>query len=326
MVTRCYALYRKGLYHQAIRWGRLGISLARRGHDPGNLAYAYNAVASSYLETGDVRKAIRYRLLALRIYRQINDLAGQAHANNNLGVCYQSTDQTKALESYRSALAYYERVGNVANTAICHNNVGEVLFTMGMTDQALDEFEKALAPYAHNENPPYIYGLVLVNMSRAYQRKHDYGKAFDSILTGIRHLKKIGAKGLTIEGTLQQAEIELDSGDLTGALRTVQGSLKEASSISSALLQSRGLRISGRIRSEMHEYEQAEADLEESLNLARRARARYEEGLSLLRLAEIRRRQGKDTLKEYRTLIRNATSILDSIGATGDLAGIPDLG
>jgi len=325
IVTKCYALYRKGLYKEAIEWGRRGLSLSRRTHDLNNLAYAYNAVASSYLDTGDVKKAIRYRELALRIYEQLNDLAGQAHANNNLGVCYQSVDQTKALRSYKMALSYYERVGNMANTAICRNNVGEVLLTMGQTDEALEAFLAAVQPYENADNPPYIFGLALVNLSRAYQRKRDYGLAFQAIQRGVRHLKKIGARTLLAEATLQQAEIELEAGDLAGGLRTSQGSLKEVGEMGNTLLQARGLRISGRIHAELGEYQHAEDALKESISLARRAGAAYEEGLSLLRLAELWRREKKDNSARYQAAIRHGTTILEAMGATADLSGLPNL-
>jgi class 3 adenylate cyclase/tetratricopeptide (TPR) repeat protein len=262
IVTKCYALYRKGLYDDAIYWGHLGLSLSRRTGDRNNLAYAYNAIASSYLDTGNIKKAIRYRLQALHLYEELKDLAGQAHINNNLGVCYQLLDQEKAFQHYKKALAYYERVGHLANTAICHNNVGEVLFTMGYNDEAIGELKKAVEPYENNDNPPFIFGLALVNLSRAYQRKHDYGMAFECVRRGVRHLKKIGARTILTEAMLQEADIQLDSGDHKTASRTCQNSLKEAIEMGCTLLRARGLRLMGRIRCEMRDYAQAEADLQ----------------------------------------------------------------
>jgi tetratricopeptide (TPR) repeat protein len=229
-------------------------------------------------------------------------------------------DQEKALQSYKMALAYYQRAGNLANTAICHNNVGEVLLTMGRIDEAIGELRKATEPYENREDSPFIFGLALVNLSRAYQRKHDYGPAFESVQHGIRHLKKIGARAVLTEATLQQAEIQLETGDITGALRTCQSSLKEAIEMRSTLLQVNGLRIMGRIRKNLQDYTRAEADLLESIALARHTGSRHEEGLSLLRLAELWRETGPDKAQRYRTAVRRATAILEKMGATGDLS------
>jgi len=321
MATKCYALYRKGLHEDAIYWGRLGLSLSRRSGDRNNLAYTYNAIASSYLETGNIKKAIRYRLLALRLYEELKDLAGQAHSNNNLGVCYQFLDQEKAFQHYKASLAYFERVGHFGNTAICHNNVGEVLLTMGYDDEAIGELQKAVEPYENNDSPPFIFGLALVNLSRAYQRKHDYGMAFECVRRGIQHLKKIGARTILTEATLQEAEIQLDSGDHKAASRTCQNSLKEAIEMGGTLLQAHGLRLMGRIYCEMQDYTQAEANLRESIALARRAGGSYEEGLSLLCLAKLysRRMEDKSSRRRCQAALRRAATIFRRVGAEADL-------
>jgi class 3 adenylate cyclase/tetratricopeptide (TPR) repeat protein len=317
--TKCYALYRMGLYQDAIYWGRLGLSLSRRTGDRNNLAYTYNAIASSYLDTGNIKKAIRYRLLALHLYEELHDLGGQAHTHNNLGVCYQFLDQEKALQHYKSSLAHFKRVKHLANTAICHNNVGEVLLTMGSTNEAIGELKKAVEPYENDDNPPFIFGLALVNLSRAYQRKHEYDMAFECIRQGIRHLKKIGARTILIEAMLQEADIQLDSGNQKAAFLNCQKSLKEAIEIGNTLLQSRGLRLMGRIHCEMRDHTQAEVDLQESIVLAKQAGGYYEEGLSLLCLAKLWRRQGQDETRRYKSAVRRGTAILEKMGAVGDL-------
>jgi tetratricopeptide (TPR) repeat protein len=307
------------LYEDAIYWGRLGLSLSRRTGDRKNLAYTYNAIASSYLDTGNIKKAIRYRLLALHLYEELHDLGGQAHTHNNLGVCYQFVDQEKALQHYKSSLAHFERVRHLANTAICHNNVGEVLLTMGYTNEAIGELKKAIEPYENDDNPPFIFGLALVNLSRAYQRQNEYDMAFECIRRGMRHLKKIGARTILIEAALQRADIQLESGDCKAAFITCQKSLKEAIKMGGTLLRARGLRLMGRIRCEMRDYEQGELDLHESIVLAKKAGGLYEEGLSLLCLAGLWRKQREDNTRRYKSSLRQGTAILERMGAIGDL-------
>lgn len=322
-VTRSLALYRKGLLDEAIRWGRIGLSLSRRSRDKQNLAYAYNILANSYVDVSQIRKGILYRRLAIKLYEETGNLLGQAHANNNLGVAFQSLgDQKQALHYFRVALTLYERIGDFVSIAIAHNNVGEVLVVMGRLDEAIDHLLKVVETYEQKGEPVGCSGLAMVNLSRAYQRKGDYEKAFESLRRGVQLLRKVRVRAFVAEGVLQEAELELETGHTQTAFRLCQCALKEVTELGMKIVESRGLRIMGRIRSALADYSRAEADLLESITLAKNAGGLHEEGLSLLSVAELYLRQPEvqSTRPNALKALRKAASILASLGAQRDLA------
>jgi tetratricopeptide (TPR) repeat protein len=318
IVTKSLALFRKGLYEQAIRWGRLGLTLSKRSRDQHNLAYAYNILASSYLDTGNIKKAIRYRQAAIRLYEELGNLAGQAEANNNLGASYQSLgNQDLALHHFEIALALCERLGNFTNVAIAHNNVGEVLITLGRTDKAISHLLKVVETYEKKGDPLACSGLALVNLSRAYQRKNEYESALNCLERGKNLLRKAGARGLLVEALLQESELQLATSQIEPALTTCQKALRFAQDSGIRLLEARGLHILGRIDTARKLYAQAETGLQQSAALAKRINADYERGIALLSLAKLYMKltDDKDSCKRCYFVLKQAAAVFQRVGA-----------
>lgn len=323
VVTRSLALFRKGLYEDAIYWGRLGLSLSRRTGDRHNLAYAYNILATSYLDTGSIGRAIRYRQSAISLYEELGNLPGQAEANNNLGACYQSLGvQDKALHHFEIALALSERIGNFANVAIAHNNVGEVLLILGRTDEAISHLQKVVETYQKEGEPLACCGLALINLSRGYQHQTDYTNAFDCSKRGMKLLRKAGARGLMVDALFQESELLLATSQVSSALSACRRALGEARDLGLKLPEARGLRILGCITMIQDDRAQAEVNLRQSIALARQLKADYEKGLSLLCLAKLYASYGKEKnyRQRYRFAQRQATAIFRRIGAQLDLS------
>ncbi len=321
VITKCLALFRKGLYDEAIYWGHLGLSLSRRTGDKDNLAYAYNILASSYLDKGSIRKAIKYRQSAIRLYEELRNVSGQAEANNNLGASYQSSgDQSKALHHFELSLTLCERIGNFSNTAIAHNNVGEVLLTLGKFDESIDHLNKIVETYDTKGDPLAACGLALVNMSRAYQRKQNLEQAFDSLKRGMDLLSKARARGLLAEALLQQAELELSTFQIKDALRTCNRVLKDTQKLGLKLLQARGLYILGCINVASDLFEQGEFNLQQSISLSKSINADYERGIALMHLAKLYSRQmrGKISSRRCRAVLNQAIRIFQLVGAEAD--------
>ncbi len=321
VVTKCLALFRKGLYKEAIYWGHLGLSLSRRTGDKDNLAYAHNILASSYLDKGSIRRAIKYRQSAIRLYEELGNVSGQAEANNNLGASYQSLgDQGKALHHFELSLTLCKRIGNFSNTAIAHNNIGEVLLTIGKFDEAIDHLNKVVETYDTKGDPLAACGLALVNMSRAYQRKQNLEQASDSLKRGMDLLSKARAKGLLAEALLQQAELELSTFQIEDALRTCNRVLKDTQKLGLKLLQARGLHILGCINVASGLFEQGEFNLQQSISLSKSINADYERGIALMHLTKLYSRQmrGKISSRRCRTVLNQAIKIFQLVGAEAD--------
>ncbi len=321
-ITKSVALFRKGLYEEAIRWGRRGLDLSRRSGDKSQLAYAHSMLAGSYLELGQLKQAVRHRRLAVSLCEEVEDLSGMATANNNLGACYQLLgDLDKALYHYEIGLKAYERTGNHIDAAIAHNNIGEVLLTQGRLDEATGHLQKVRETYEQTGDPLACAALALVNLSRVYQRQQEYQKAAEHLYQGTNLLRKAGARGLLIEAHLQQAELRLEMGNIKSALYTCQRTLKQTYELGTKLLEARGLRILGRINMMRGRFAQAKANLKQSAALAKRLNADYERGLALLSLAELYgSRTQKNSRHQGKLALNQAMAIFQRMGAQGDLS------
>src|SRR5207247_4098383 len=86
--TKSLTLFRKGRYREAVNWGSVALSFARRRGDGRQLGYTHHILASSYMEMGKLKKALNHDRIAVRLYHEAGDLAGQARANSNLGLSY----------------------------------------------------------------------------------------------------------------------------------------------------------------------------------------------------------------------------------------------
>jgi class 3 adenylate cyclase/tetratricopeptide (TPR) repeat protein len=312
--SRSMSLFRKGLYTEAIEWGRRAVAGARRTGDKRALAYAHNMLANSHLEAGALGEAIGNLDAALRLYAEAGDVYGQAAANNNLGNCYQARgDLAASVRHYEIALEQNLRVGNDAT--ITRNNLGEALLMQGRIDEAMQHLEYVVA--TKDKGLTAVAGLSEVNLSRCYVRKQDLGSAEAHLKRGTRLLRSVGASGLLAEARLQLAELRLAQGRPDDALREARGSLRAAQTTEAKLLEVAAERLVGVLEAERGLVATGLTRIANSAELARRIQSDYEEARSIVALARSAERAGERPPRIASRLAR-AVAMLDRIGARAD--------
>jgi tetratricopeptide (TPR) repeat protein len=262
-------------------------------------------------------------LIAITLFEEAGDLYGQSSINNNLGNCYvQLGNLDKALHYFEAGLKIDERIGYLTALVVKHNNIGEVLLIQGHLEEAVSHLQEVVATYERTGNPIAVTGLALVNLSRAHQKQQHYEKAMEHLQYGIKLLQKARAPTLLTEAYLQEAELRLETDHIDSALRICQQTLKKVRQMNIKLLEARGLRILGRIDLARGLYEQAEANIQQSIILTQSLNADYERGLSLLYLAELYGKYNNKKNYRYRGQLnlRQATDIFHQIGAKRELA------
>ncbi len=122
-----------------------------------NYSEARNDLGVLYLETGHWDNAIQQ-------FRAVKDdlfYPNHEHATINLGLAYLGkTDYTAALEEFSSA-----RAANPRNP-IVRASIGRVLFAQGKTEQAVQEYRKALEIAPEYASAHYHLGLALMKLSK----------------------------------------------------------------------------------------------------------------------------------------------------------------
>jgi tetratricopeptide (TPR) repeat protein len=321
-VAKSVALYRKGLYEDAIPWGRKGLASARKSRDPVTIAYAHDMLGASYREWGNLKLAARYLRSAVALYQEAGNLSQKAVANNNLGACYQQQGHLDlAIKHYEISVEALERLGNQIAASIVHGNIGEVLLIQGHPDAAADRFNRLVETYKRLGDPAAAAGLAFVNLSRARMRQHNLGDAMENLRDGINLLSKIGAQGLLLEARVQEAELLLEMGEIQRAHQICRRRLAESRDMGMQLLEARGLRIMGKVESLKGDPVQAEDNLKRSLDLANTLEADPERAMTLCCLATLYARHPE--IPGFRSRLgptrREAVAVFRRLGVRGDL-------
>jgi len=99
--------------------------------------------------------ALDFMNQALAIFRELNDLVGQAMVNNDTGAAIRDLDNPRnALPYYDRALELYERTNDEWGKAQIQNNIGIAFARLGEFREALSHFEQTLLMWqaVHDRN------------------------------------------------------------------------------------------------------------------------------------------------------------------------------
>jgi tetratricopeptide (TPR) repeat protein len=109
-----------------------------------HLAKAYNLLGVLYYRKGDLKKALHFHLKALEIRESIDDKAGIAISETNLGNVYSDLHKTAMAEkSYLHALQINTELGNEKQTGNCYINLGVLKMDTKKPQEAENYFRGA---------------------------------------------------------------------------------------------------------------------------------------------------------------------------------------
>jgi class 3 adenylate cyclase/tetratricopeptide (TPR) repeat protein len=310
-------LFRKGRYEEAIELGRQSLELARRRGDPRERASAHNVLATSYVVQGRLRLAVRHRTTAVRLYEEVNDLAGLMSVHNNLAVTLEALGRLEeADEHYLSALDAAESMGNRTWAAVVTKNIGNVLAIRGQFSEAAERFERTIAIFDETGEPRAIAGEALVDLSHAQLMLNRSREATISLQRGDGILSSMGARGVMPLVHLQRAELALDEGDTDAARRSCEQALRQARELSMAIEESRARRIMAKVHRAAGDLEEAESQLRESASVADRIGAEFEHAQALSDLADLVEGDGDRETRDSARLRDRAVAIFGRLGVT----------
>ncbi len=323
--ARSATLMRFGRYEEGVEWGRRAVQMANRSRDRRLIAYSHNMLAKSYMELGDLRRAVRHLRDSVRIYHELGDFQGQASANNNLGMCYHLQGTLDAaLYYYQVALQTDQRVGDLVDAMIVGNNMGEVQMVLGRLPEAIESLERVVAAHESHGGLTGVAGLAHVNLARCFMRS-DIDLSRRHLRIGMRLLRQAGQMGLVAEAQLEKAQLLLIQCKSRQAQAAARAALAQARNLGARLLEARGERILGEGLALDGRLIQAEVHLKASVALAREIAASHEEARSLLALARVVMKSGRRARAV--SLLNRAQKEFQRIGArleaeeAGDLLG-----
>ncbi len=158
--------------------------------DPGRVA-AENLLMQaerfrSSVEKDSAEKAISAFEDALKIYKDINELKGQAYVTGALGELHESLNQKKkALDYFQQALGFWRAIKDDYHVAATLNNIGAIYNSMSEKPQALSTLAQSLALWRtlgdrNNEADTILrFAQIYTNLGDKERAVNNYNRALD---------------------------------------------------------------------------------------------------------------------------------------------------
>ena len=275
------ARFRQGEFEDSIRRCREVLPAAQEHGDLQTLAHAYYLLHVQFMVTQAPERAA-FRGLALPIYEELGDLAGQAAVLNNLGAeAYYEGRWDNALELYERSRDLRRRLGDVTKVAIQTNNIGEILSDQGKLDEAEELFRQAMV-VADAAGHELTSAVARSNLGRAAARAGRFDDAAELLEKALAHLREMRAMAVAIETEARLAELEALRARPVEAILRAQAPLTSAREAGGlAFVEALLHRVIGMAHTQLGETGPALDALETSLQTARGAEAQYEVALTL---------------------------------------------
>lgn len=174
---------RQALWQEELDWWESrGLEAVRRLGKRRDEAVLLNNIGASYRQLGNFGPAFEFYLQSLSIFREIDDVSGQAQVLNNVGAaCYALNKIENAVEAYALASAFYESMGAHADSkayASVLNNLGRANAELGKLDEALTQYEYALT-LRQESNDLIGKAVTLNNIALVHEARSEYDQALD---------------------------------------------------------------------------------------------------------------------------------------------------
>ena len=279
---------RQGALADCVQWCERAVEDARGAGALEQLAHGYYLLHLAYTSLGSPER-LRVRDLALPIYEELGDLLGQANALNNLGIdAYYEGRWDDALELYERSRRARERIGDVVGAATAANNIAEILSDQGKLDEA-EELLREVDRTCSAAGARLMTAVAVGNLGRAAARAGRQEEARRLLSDALSLLREIEASSFVLEMQARLAEAAVLAGDYEQALRDLELAEQTAEAPPPPSLQALLHRVRGYAQMQAGRLEEADRELERSIDAARSGDALYEVALSLRARAQLRR-------------------------------------
>ena len=277
------------------------------------LARAYSALDGGYLDIGQPEKAM-FEERAVDMFRSLGAARSAAVAEMNLGVkAYARGRWQEATELYSNAFKEFERVGDTTQAAHAAANLGEVLISRQLLDEAevlLSDADATLRASGYHLAAMFTE----TQLARLAIEKGDLSRAVETLTGLVQEARQSGdvgyafeawihlANALTRSGQAERALVELEQAAALAYDSASPQRVPLAREVATALMQLGKLHL-------------AEAELATALRIARAQSLAYEEAQALRTLAALAELQGREA--DAADALREAERLMQRVGDNG---------
>jgi tetratricopeptide (TPR) repeat protein len=315
-----------------------------------SLAFASNSRAIISILRGNSGSAIEQFQKALDLYRQADNIHGQAMSYNGLANAYFSRGQwPEADDCYRRAREIFNQTGDVLHQAFADNNLGGIALNQGKLNDALRYYEESLQSLEQIGGSPYVIGALHMNLGATYIRRLesrvqgprsrvqsqdqatldsglwtlDLSEAKRHLTTGEDYFAQANSRDFLPELRRHFATAALVGGDLVEAETQGRQALDLARELTMRGEEGSSLRVLGEIARAQGHNQQAEQHLTESLAVLQEVGDEYEMARTQLSLGKLQLDKGD--IEQASTLLESCIAVFERLDAVLDLAAARDL-
>ena len=304
--------YARGDYQQALALFEQNLSLEPVKQNGSITARILNNIGMIKRNFGDNAAALDYVQRSQQLAEQVGDKALLGNTLNNLGIISRDQgNYARALEYFEKGLKVSESLSDKPTISLTLNNIGGTYGMQGNNLQALEYFQRALKLGQAGDDKPIIAN-ALNNLGITYYKNRDYPRALDYYQQSLALSEKLNDKRLAaltlnnigrfyreqgdnkqaLEFYQQSLAIREKLDDPTGipyvlnhigAIYYRQGDYQQALQFSSRSIDLatrlvnpeqlwRGYELAGRVHTSLKQFDDADKDLTNSINIIEKLR------------------------------------------------------
>ncbi len=149
-------LDRRGYWQDLRRASQLVLELARRDADRAGQAYAHGDLGFACRRLGRYRESANHLEAALRLFRELDDLPGQAYSLGSLGslgsVHSARVHYQEAIDLQKQSLALWQAQRDFLGQATSLLNLGHTYRSVGQHDDAITSLQESLGIWAQRRD------------------------------------------------------------------------------------------------------------------------------------------------------------------------------
>ncbi len=217
-----------GNVEAAMQYSLEAVTIAEQVEDPQLLKIAYADLGHFHMAMGNIYSALELFNRSLEIDEASHDPWRKRNRTlSNLSQLYYHVgNYDKSLEYAHEALEQSEKEKDLNGAARCLNLLGVILSYINEIEEAKACLEKAMQISTDESNNQALQSLILNNLAYIYSLEGDTERAKETLLKALDLAIQMSDK--YTEGTIRSglAMIEMEDGDVDGALLQAQTALE----------------------------------------------------------------------------------------------------
>lgn len=209
----------QGNYEEAISLLMKSLSIREQIKDP-KISSTYNNIGVAYERLGQLEKATKFQLLALKEKEQQGNQLKISNTLNNLGIIYRKR------ELYDSSFYYYDRALNTAlktenlsQISNAYNNLGFLFFTQEKATEAEDYYNKAIN-IKQKLGKTFELRNSYSNLCKLYLKKGNTAKAKEYFDLAESQKDSLDSKSTNLSQLQLKVKLESAMGNYQAALQS----------------------------------------------------------------------------------------------------------